>query len=131
AGVGPVAGLRWPVHGARITSRFGEEDIDYHKQVFHGGVDLAAPAGTPVYAAAGGTVLESGHGAYGLNVLTGGGGTTLVYGHLSRAAVRTGQTVAPGDLLGFVGCTGICTGPHLHFEVRPGGQAVDPLPLLP
>lgn len=131
AGVGPVAGLRWPVHGARITSRFGEEDIDYHKQVFHGGVDLAAPAGTPVYAAAGGTVVESGYGAYGLNVLTGGGGTTLVYGHLSRTAVRAGQVVAPGDLLGFVGCTGICTGPHLHFEVRPGGQAVDPLLLLP
>ncbi|MPY65735.1 peptidoglycan DD-metalloendopeptidase family protein [Deinococcus sp. SDU3-2] len=128
---GPVAGLRWPVHGARVTSRFGEEDIDYHKQVFHGGVDLAAPAGTPVYAAAGGTVVESGYGAYGLNVLTGGGGTTLVYGHLSRAAVQAGQTVASGDLLGFVGCTGICTGPHLHFEVRPGGQAVDPLPLLP
>ncbi|KEF35401.1 peptidase M23 [Deinococcus sp. RL] len=131
AGVGPVAGLRWPVHGARLTSRFGEEDIDYHKQVFHGGIDLAAPAGTPVYAAAGGTVVESGHGAYGLNVLTQGGGTTLVYGHLSRTAVRTGQVVAPGELLGFVGCTGICTGPHLHFEVRPGGQAVDPLPLLP
>lgn len=131
AGAGAVAGLRWPVHGARITSRFGEEDIDYHRQVFHGGVDLAAPAGTPVYAAAGGTVVESGYGAYGLNVLTGGSGTTLVYGHLSRTAVRAGQTVAPGDLLGFVGCTGICTGPHLHFEVRPGGQAVDPLLLLP
>nr|WP_156103442.1 peptidoglycan DD-metalloendopeptidase family protein [Deinococcus sp. YIM 77859] len=129
--VSATGGLAWPMRSFRITSRYGEEDIDFHKQVFHGGVDLAAPAGTPIYAAAAGTVTESGYGAYGMNVYTVQGNSTLVYGHLSRAAVRAGETVQQGDLIGFVGCTGICTGPHLHFEVRLNGQAVDPLALLP
>lgn len=133
AGVNVSAGgqLAWPVRGARVTSRYGEADIDFHKQVFHGGVDLAAPAGTAVYAAADGTVTESGYGAYGMNVYTVQGDSTLVYGHLGRAAVTAGQTVRRGDLLGEVGCTGICTGPHLHFELRLDGHAVDPLALLP
>lgn len=131
AGVNVSTRLAWPVRDARVTSRFGEADIDYHKQVFHGGVDLAAPAGTPVYAAADGTVTESGYGAYGMNVYTAQGDSTLVYGHLSRTAVTAGQVVRRGDLLGEVGCTGICTGPHLHFEVRLDGRAVDPLALLP
>ncbi|WP_019585674.1 peptidoglycan DD-metalloendopeptidase family protein [Deinococcus apachensis] len=133
AGVNVAAAghLAWPVQNSRITSRFGEADIDYHKQIFHGGVDLAAPAGTPVYAAADGTVTESGYGAYGMNVYTAQGDSTLVYGHLSRTAVTPGQAVRRGDLLGEVGCTGICTGPHLHFEVRLDGRAVDPLALLP
>lgn len=123
--------LVWPLHRYRITSRYGEADIDFHRQVFHGGVDLAAPAGTPVYAAAAGLVTESGYGAYGMNVYTVQGNSTLVYGHLSRTAVTAGQTVQPGDLIGEVGCTGICTGPHLHFEIRLAGQTVDPLVLLP
>ncbi|WP_370567276.1 peptidoglycan DD-metalloendopeptidase family protein [Deinococcus sp. DB0503] len=123
--------LVWPLRRYRITSRYGEADIDFHKQVFHGGVDLAAPAGTPVYAAAAGLVTESGYGAYGMNVYTVQGNSTLVYGHLSRTAVTAGQTVQPGDLIGEVGCTGICTGPHLHFEIRLAGQTVDPLVLLP
>ncbi|MEW6422211.1 MAG: M23 family metallopeptidase, partial [Deinococcota bacterium] len=123
--------LAWPMRSYRITSRYGEADIDFHKQVFHGGVDLAAPAGTPVYAAAAGTVTESGYGAYGMNVFTVQGNSTLIYGHLSRTAVTAGQVVQPGDLIGEVGCTGICTGPHLHFEVRLSGRAVDPLALLP
>lgn len=129
--VSAASGLTWPMRSFRLTSRYGEEDIDFHRQVFHGGIDLAAPAGTPVYAAAAGTVTESGYGAYGMNVYTVQGNSTLVYGHLSRAAVRAGQRVQQGDLIGFVGCTGICTGPHLHFEVRLAGQAVDPLTLLP
>ncbi|GMA16567.1 LysM peptidoglycan-binding domain-containing protein [Deinococcus metallilatus] len=123
--------LAWPMHAYRITSRYGEADIDFHKQVFHGGVDLAAPAGTPIYASAAGTVTESGYGAYGMNVYTVQGDSTLIYGHLSRSAVSAGQTVQQGDLIGYVGCTGICTGPHLHFELRLAGQAVDPLALLP
>ncbi|EYB67701.1 peptidase M23B [Deinococcus phoenicis] len=133
AGVNVSAGggLAWPMHSYRVTSRYGEADIDFHKQVFHGGVDLAAPAGTPIYASAAGTVTESGYGAYGMNVYTVQGNSTLVYGHLSRTAVAAGQTVQQGELLGYVGCTGICTGPHLHFEIRLDGQAVDPLALLP
>jgi murein DD-endopeptidase MepM/ murein hydrolase activator NlpD len=124
-------GLAWPMHSYRITSRYAERDIAFHQQVFHGGVDLAAPAGTPIYAASGGTVTQSGYGDYGLNVFTASGNSTLVYGHMSRTAILAGQTVSRGQLIGYVGCSGICTGPHLHFEIRLGGQTVDPLALLP
>ncbi|MFC4636787.1 peptidoglycan DD-metalloendopeptidase family protein [Deinococcus hohokamensis] len=123
--------LAWPMTSYRLTSRYAERDIPFHQQVFHGGIDLAAPFGTPIYSAADGTVTQSGYGAYGLNVYTVSGDSTLIYGHMSRAAVVSGQTVRRGQLLGYVGCTGVCTGPHLHFEVRLGGQTVDPLALLP
>lgn len=131
ASAGRAGGLAWPLRAFTLTSRFAERDIAFHREVFHGGIDLAAPFGTPVYAASAGTVAASGYGAFGLNVWTVSGNSTVIYGHLSRAAVVPGQTVQPGQLLGSVGCTGICTGPHLHFEVRLGGQAVDPLALLP
>ncbi|MFC4425510.1 peptidoglycan DD-metalloendopeptidase family protein [Deinococcus navajonensis] len=123
--------LAWPMTSYRLTSRYAERDIPFHQQVFHGGIDLAAPFGTPIYSAADGTVTQSGYGAYGLNVYTANGDSTLIYGHMSRAAVVSGQNVRRGQLLGYVGCTGVCTGPHLHFEVRLGGQTVDPLALLP
>ncbi|PNY82772.1 peptidase M23 [Deinococcus koreensis] len=123
--------LIWPMRSYRLTSRFGEQDIAFHQQVFHGGIDLAAPYGSPVYAAAAGQVSRSGYGDYGLNVFTVSGATTLVYGHMSRVAVYAGQTVAQGQLIGYVGCSGICTGPHLHFEVRAGQQAINPLAVLP
>ncbi|GGR82046.1 peptidoglycan DD-metalloendopeptidase family protein [Deinococcus sedimenti] len=132
AGVGSGrSGLVWPMRNYRLTSRYAEQDIEFHRQVFHGGIDLAAPYGTPIYAASAGRVTQSGYGAYGLNVFTQSGNSTLVYGHMSRAAVSEGQQVEQGQLLGYIGCTGICTGPHLHFEVRLGGQTVDPLGLLP
>jgi len=124
-------GLSWPLRSYRVTSRFGEEDIEFHKEFFHGGVDLAAPYGTPIYAAAAGTVTESGSGAYGNNVYTDTGDALLIYGHMSRTAVSVGQQVGRGEVLGYVGCSGICTGPHLHFEVRLAGQPVDPLGILP
>lgn len=124
-------GLSWPMRSYRLTSRYAERDIPFHQQVFHGGIDLAAPTGTPIYAAASGTVTQSGYGAYGLNVFTNSGNSTLVYGHMSRTAVSAGQSVSRGQLIGYVGCSGICTGPHLHFEIRLGGQTVDPLALLP
>ncbi|WP_233218577.1 peptidoglycan DD-metalloendopeptidase family protein [Deinococcus arcticus] len=123
--------LVWPMRNYRLTSRYGERDIEFHRQVFHGGIDLAAPYGTPIYAAADGTVSESGYGDYGLNVYTRSGNSLLIYGHMSRTAVAAGQQVRQGDLLGYIGCTGICTGPHLHFEVRVSGQTVDPLAILP
>ncbi|MFC4452953.1 LysM peptidoglycan-binding domain-containing M23 family metallopeptidase [Deinococcus sonorensis] len=124
-------GLAWPLRSYRITSRYGEADIEFHKEYFHGGVDLAAPYGTPIYAATAGTVTRSGYGDYGLNVYTDSSPALVIYGHMSRTAVAVGQQVERGQLLGYVGCTGICTGPHLHFEVRLSGQAVDPLALLP
>lgn len=125
------SGLAWPMRSYRLTSRYGERDIAFHRQFFHGGIDLAAPYGTPIYAAAAGTVTQSGYGAFGLNVWTTGGDSTLIYGHMSRAAVSAGQRVEQGQLLGYVGCTGVCTGPHLHFEVRIGGETINPLGLLP
>ncbi|GGL72164.1 peptidase M23 [Deinococcus aerolatus] len=131
ASTGRVGGLAWPLRSFTLTSRFGERDIAFHREVFHGGIDLAAPFGTPIYAASGGTVSASGYGAFGLNVLTVSGNSTVIYGHMSRTAVVAGQTVQPGQLLGYIGCTGICTGPHLHFEVRLGGQAIDPFAMLP
>ncbi|WP_425148106.1 peptidoglycan DD-metalloendopeptidase family protein [Deinococcus sp.] len=124
-------GLSWPLRSYRITSRFGERDIEFHQQFFHGGVDLAAPYGTPIYAAAGGTVTRSGSGDYGNNVYVDTGNALIIYGHMSRLGVSVGQTVTRGQVLGSVGCSGICTGPHLHFEVRLSGQPVDPLGLLP
>ncbi|ADV67462.1 peptidoglycan DD-metalloendopeptidase family protein [Deinococcus maricopensis] len=123
--------LAWPMRSFRLTSMFGERDIEFHKEFFHGGIDLAAPYGTPIYAATGGVVREAGPGAFGLNVWTDSGNDTFIYGHMSRTAVRAGQTVEQGQLLGYVGCSGICTGPHLHFEVRVGGRAIDPMGLLP
>ncbi|ULH16131.1 peptidoglycan DD-metalloendopeptidase family protein [Deinococcus sp. KNUC1210] len=123
--------LSWPLRSFRVTSRFGERDIEFHKEFFHGGVDLAAPYGTPIYAAAGGTVTRSGYGDFGNNVYVENGNAVIIYGHMSRLGVSAGQTVQRGQLLGYVGCSGICTGPHLHFEVRLNGQAVDPLGLLP
>jgi murein DD-endopeptidase MepM/ murein hydrolase activator NlpD len=126
-----AGGLAWPLRSFTLTSRFGERDIAFHREVFHGGIDLAAPFGTPIYAASAGTVSASGYGSFGLNVWTVSGNSTVIYGHMSRTAVVPGQAVQPGQVLGYVGCTGICTGPHLHFEVRLEGQAVDPLALLP
>ncbi|MGY2892267.1 peptidoglycan DD-metalloendopeptidase family protein [Deinococcus sp. UYEF24] len=124
-------GLSWPLRSYRVTSRFGEADIEFHKQYFHGGVDLAAPYGTPIYAAAAGTITESGYGDFGNDVYTDTGDALIIYGHMSRTAVSVGQHVSRGEVLGYVGCSGMCTGPHLHFEVRLSGRPVDPLGLLP
>ena len=95
----------------------------------HAGVDLAAPIGTPVYAASDGTVLAAGPASgYGRWVkLAHQRGITTVYGHISRAAVTVGQAVRSGQLIAYSGNEGRSTGPHLHFEVRPDDQPVDPI----
>ena len=95
----------------------------------HTGIDIAAPHGTPIYAAAAGEVIYAARrGGYGncIIVLHGGGYATL-YAHLSRFAVRIGEDVRRGQLIGYVGSTGLSTGPHLHFEVRRNGQPINPL----
>src|SRR3712207_4634858 len=116
-----------PVSGT-TTSAYGE-DRGTHA---HAGVDIAAPTGTPVVAAQCGTVTQSGaQGAYGLLVCVDhGGGVSSCYAHLSETLVATGQEVHAGDTVGRVGTTGRSTGPHLHFEVRENGRAVDPDPYL-
>jgi murein DD-endopeptidase MepM/ murein hydrolase activator NlpD len=122
-----AAGLIWPVQGP-ITSPFGPRWGS-----FHPGIDIGIPEGTPIHAAAAGTVIycgwESGYGN--LVVIDHHNGLATAYGHQSRIAVSCNQDVAQGDVIGYSGCTGFCTGPHLHFEVRVNGSPVDPLGYLP
>ncbi len=120
------AGFIWPVNAA-ITSPFG-----WRWGRMHEGVDLGAAYGTPIAAAAAGAVIYAGwEGGYGnLTVIDHGGGLATAYGHQSRIAVSVGQSVSQGETIGFVGSTGHSTGPHLHFEVRVNGEAVDPLGYL-
>ncbi len=94
----------------------------------HAGIDFGAPTGTPIYAADDGRVLSAGvRGGYGnATVIEHGGGLATLYAHQSRFAVRAGQTVSRGEVIGYVGSTGYSTGPHLHFETRVNGTPVDP-----
>ncbi len=120
-------GLRWPVQG-KITSRFGPRGL-FH---LHRGVDIKAPKGTPVHAAAAGTVAFSGRqSSYGRVIkIDHPNGLRTVYAHNSSNFVRAGQHVSAGAVIGAVGQTGRATTNHLHFEVRRQGVARDPLPLL-
>ncbi len=119
-----------PVAARALTSPFG---MRYHPLtgglMAHRGIDLAASAGSPVEATADGIVASAGWaGGYGLCVtVSHGGGLQTRYGHLSRLTVAAGQQVHRGDLIGLVGSTGLSTGPHLHYEVRVNGQAINPL----
>ena len=98
----------------------------------HKGIDLAASTGTPIRASADGVVEKADwFGGYGLYVqLDHGGAMETRYGHMSRVAVAEGQQVRKGDVIGYVGSTGRSTGPHLHYEVRVSGEAVNPLPYM-
>ena len=130
-GAGGPAGqvLLWPVAG-RISSGFGLRTHPVSGvQRLHAGVDVAAPTGTPVVAAAAGTVTWAGpRGGYGLLVLIDhGGGLETRYAHASALEVHRGDHVERGQLVARVGATGTATGAHLHFEVRAGGAARDPL----
>lgn len=98
----------------------------------HKGIDLPATTGTPIHASADGIVEKADwFGGYGLFVeLEHGGGMETRYGHMSRIAVAEGQRVRKGDVIGYVGSTGRSTGSHLHYEVRIGGEAVNPMPYM-
>jgi murein DD-endopeptidase MepM/ murein hydrolase activator NlpD len=120
--------LIWPVDGP-VVSGFGPRWGSMHE-----GIDVAAPAGTPIRAADSGSVVlvqsESGSGGYGnFTCLDHGGGLQTCYAHQSSFAVTSGS-VSQGDVIGYVGCTGHCYGDHLHFEVRIGGAPTDPLGYL-
>jgi len=125
--------LQWPVQG-RISSGYGARIHPVlNVRHFHGGIDIAAPEGTPVKAAEAGRVVKAGNmGNYGLGVvLDHGGGLTTWYGHCSRLLVRVGETVKQGQTIALVGRTGLTTGPHLDFRIKIGDQTVDPLQWLP
>ncbi len=98
----------------------------------HKGIDPAAPTGTPVYATADGVIGRADwFSSYGLFVSIGHGSELETrYAHLSRLTVAAGQSVRKGDVIGYVGSTGRSTGPHLHYEVRVGGEAVNPVPYM-
>jgi len=122
-----------PVEGVKLTSDFG---MRWHPVLGgrrqHKGVDLAAPIGTPIHAAADGVVERadwfSGYDLY--VAIEHGGEIETRYGHMSRLNVASGQMVHKGDIIGYVGTTGRSTGPHLHYEVRIAGEAVNPMPYL-
>jgi murein DD-endopeptidase MepM/ murein hydrolase activator NlpD len=129
---GGPGSFSWPVTGT-ITSPFGWRSNPFGgAPEFHQGLDIAAPTGTTVTAAAGGTVLMAQwYGGYGNYILIDhGGGYSTGYGHLSAIYVSANQTVARGQAIGAVGSTGQSTGPHLHFEIRINGKPVDPAPRL-
>jgi murein DD-endopeptidase MepM/ murein hydrolase activator NlpD len=100
--------------------------------VFHSGVDMACPLGTPYYAAHAGTVIVARwYGGFGNGiVIDTGNGILNIYGHASKLLVTEGMHVNAGDLLGLVGSTGYSTGDHLHFEVHVNGLPVDPIPFM-
>ena len=122
----------WPVHGM-ISAGFGQRmDPFTGEGAFHTGVDIAAPAGTAIIAAADGIVFHAGpDSGYGNEILIDHGyGLTTKYGHLSKISVVVGQEVSQGEIVGAVGMTGWATGPHLHYEVLVGGTPVNPAPYL-
>jgi len=130
---GPIVagsgGLIWPVNGA-VVSGFGPRWGSMHE-----GVDIAVPEGTPIRAAASGSVVllqsEAESGGYGnFTCVDHGGGLATCYAHQSSFAVASGQSVSQGDVIGYTGCTGHCLGPHLHFEVRINGSPTDPMGYL-
>ena len=116
-------GMIWPIAG-RVSQEFHSG---------HAGMDIFAPSGTPIYAAKGGTVISAGwnNGGYGnLVIVSHGDGLTTAYAHMSQVIASVGQDVGAGTLLGLEGSTGNSTGPHLHFETRVGGSAVNPRQFL-
>ena len=123
----------WPTRG-ELTSGFGRRRSPFGGSwEHHEGVDIAAPRGTSVFASANGVVRVAGwNGGYGNAVFIDHGfGMSTVYAHLHRLSVRVGQQVTKGQLVGLVGSTGRSTAPHLHYEVRLNGQAVNPMRFLP
>ncbi|HEX6545189.1 MAG TPA: M23 family metallopeptidase [Bryobacteraceae bacterium] len=122
----------WPVNG-RLTSGFGARMDPFSGEgAYHTGVDLAVPSGTPVHVTANGIVATAGWvSGYGkLIMVDHGEGLQTYYAHLSRVEVVPGQRVSCGEIIGTAGDTGHSTGPHLHYEVRMGGRAVNPFRYL-
>ena len=121
--------MRLPVAG-RVTSSFGERFhpiLGYER--FHAGVDLGATWGAPIVAAADGRVVSAGwRGGYGRAVeIAHASGLETLYGHMSRIAAAPGELVRQGEVIGYVGSSGLSTGPHVHFEVLKGGRPINPM----
>ena len=121
------AGLIWPLRGP-VTSEYGSRWGRMHE-----GIDISGSTGTPIRAAKAGEVIFVGaQGGYGnMTLVDHGGGLVTAYPHQSRFGTSEGAQVAQGQVIGYVGCTGSCSGPHLHFEVRVNGSAQNPRRYLP
>jgi len=133
SGIKVTTGFIRPL-GGKITSPFGYRTHPiFHSRIFHSGVDIAAPMGTPIKASNSGKVIMAGwYGGYGKVVIIDHGvirgqSITTLYGHMSSIGVSQGQRVTQGQVIGKVGSTGYSTGPHCHFEVRVKGQPRNPL----
>lgn len=135
-GENPPSNATWiePVSGYTITSAFG-----YRKaptagaSTYHQGVDMACDSGTPIYATRAGTVTKAAYQAGGAGYyvsISHGDGFASIYMHMTRYVVSTGDTVSQGQLIGYVGSTGVSTGPHLHFGISYGGTYVNPMAYL-
>jgi murein DD-endopeptidase MepM/ murein hydrolase activator NlpD len=128
----PRLGLEFPIPGARIGRGFGFTRTE-RRDLRHNGLDIGSPIGTEIYAVADGLVAYSDNGIRGYGncvLIVHANGWVSLYAHLSRATVPPGYRVASGERIGFVGQTGIARGPHLHFELRVGGDPVDPAPFF-
>ncbi|HEY5054014.1 MAG TPA: peptidoglycan DD-metalloendopeptidase family protein [Solirubrobacterales bacterium] len=130
---GNGSGLIWPVNGP-VVSGFGPRTINGSYE-FHPGIDIAVPSGTPIRAAAAGTVIftepESSSGGYGnYTCIDHGGGLSTCYAHQETFEVTPGEHVSQGQVIGLSDCTGYCFGPHVHFEVRIDGEVTDPMGYL-
>jgi len=124
--------MLWPVPSStRITSQYGYRTL-FGQREFHTGIDIGAPSGNNILAAADGVVIFSGtKGGYGYCVIIDhGGGIATLYAHASVLLVKEGQKVSKGQVIAKIGSTGRSTGPHLHFEVRVNGNHTDPMPYL-
>jgi murein DD-endopeptidase MepM/ murein hydrolase activator NlpD len=126
---GPQLSFQWPAQGT-ITSPFGLDGYRWHP-----GLDIGILRSLDIRAASAGIVTTvgyvPGYEGYGSVVVVQlGGGFTTLYAHLSRPLARAGQAVSAGQLIGIAGCTGWCTGTHLHFELRYRGRPMDPSPLI-
>lgn len=131
--VARTAPIANPSPGHSISSNFGpRRDPFLGRLAHHSGIDFRAPPGAPILSAGEGTVVSAGwNGGYGRMVeVDHGHGLTTRYAHMSRISVSEGDRVSRGDVIGRVGSTGRSTGPHLHFEVRRNGDALDPRPFL-
>lgn len=120
------SGFAWPLNG-RVTSRYG-----YRSGGFHSGIDIDGNTGDPIRASKAGTIAGVNCGSgYGIcTIIDHGEGVATLYAHMTRKAV-SGGSVSQGQVIGYVGCTGSCTGSHLHFEVRVNGSPRDPMGFLP
>jgi murein DD-endopeptidase MepM/ murein hydrolase activator NlpD len=128
----PATGVKlaYPMPGYPVVSVYGMRvDPVLNVRRMHEGIDIWAPEGTPIHAAGGGTVSWAGpRNGYGNAVfISHGNGVVTVYAHQSKVGVAVGQRVGTGDVIGYIGHTGLAAGPHLHFEVRINGTAYDPL----